>query len=133
MQGLENCCLTGLDTAANWCPLTAFDARAPGPQVLRDAAARPAVRALRAEALRELGRLFVEAAAMHCEVAAANGASAQARCQPPVTGRRCAPSGPGKRMHAQHGRLSGSTLWVPGGLSPAHADTVLLMLVTWVV
>ncbi|KAK9839423.1 hypothetical protein WJX81_001240 [Elliptochloris bilobata] len=53
----------------------AFAARATGKhwdQVLRDAAATPAVRVLRAEALRELGRLLLEAAAMHREVAVAN-------------------------------------------------------------
>ncbi len=70
--------------------------------MLRDSAARPAVRALRAEALRELGRLFVEAAAMHCEVAAANGASAQARFRPYVTGRRRALSTPGQASQHLH-------------------------------
>ena len=48
-------------------------------QVLRDAAATSAVRMARAEALRELGRLLLEAAAMHREVSAANGAGSEVR------------------------------------------------------
>ena len=42
-------------------------------------AATSAVRMARAEALRELGRLLLEAAAMHCEVSAANGAGTEVR------------------------------------------------------
>lgn len=56
-------------------------------QVLRDAAATSAVRVARAEALRELGRLLLEAAAMHREVSGATGAGTEVRALNGLTSR----------------------------------------------